>query len=250
MTMGDTGADFTFEISVPGQTTIGIKSGYSYVHAGNSGNYYKLFGYSSPADDAASGWTVYDANDVSITLNNGGDGMYYATLYLPFDVTISDADAYTLTLNGAKTGLTLTQVADGQLPAGTPVLLRGTNATATATINKGSAFGAIEKGSLTGTYNDLTVTAETDYFLGANEGVVGFYKWDGTTLKANRAYLPASVLTDNVKGFALAFDMADAINALNSQEATQGAIFNLAGQRVNKLQRGVNIVNGKKVLVK
>jgi hypothetical protein len=27
-------------------------------------------------------------------------------------------------------------------------------------------------------------------------------------------------------------------------------IFNLAGQKMSKLQRGVNIVNGKKVLVK
>lgn len=27
-------------------------------------------------------------------------------------------------------------------------------------------------------------------------------------------------------------------------------IFNVAGQRMNKLQRGINIVNGKKVLIK
>ena len=28
------------------------------------------------------------------------------------------------------------------------------------------------------------------------------------------------------------------------------AIYNLAGQRLNKMQKGINIVNGKKVLVK
>ena len=29
-----------------------------------------------------------------------------------------------------------------------------------------------------------------------------------------------------------------------------GVIYNLAGQRLNKLQRGVNIINGKKVIIK
>ena len=28
----------------------------------------------------------------------------------------------------------------------------------------------------------------------------------------------------------------------------EGAIFNLAGQRLQKMQKGINIVNGKKVL--
>ena len=33
-------------------------------------------------------------------------------------------------------------------------------------------------------------------------------------------------------------------------EATEGVIYNLAGQRLNSLQRGINIIGGKKVLVK
>lgn len=43
-------------------------------------------------------------------------------------------------------------------------------------------------------------------------------------------------------------DIADAINGLEAGEAA--LIYNLQGSRLQKLQRGINIVNGKKVLVK
>jgi hypothetical protein len=33
-------------------------------------------------------------------------------------------------------------------------------------------------------------------------------------------------------------------------EATEGVIYNLQGQRLNSLQRGINIIGGKKVLIK
>ena len=41
-----------------------------------------------------------------------------------------------------------------------------------------------------------------------------------------------------------------AISEINGAAAENGAIYNLAGQRVNKAQKGVFIVNGKKVIVK
>ena len=31
-------------------------------------------------------------------------------------------------------------------------------------------------------------------------------------------------------------------------EESEAAIYNLAGQRLNKIQKGINIVNGKKIL--
>ena len=41
------------------------------------------------------------------------------------------------------------------------------------------------------------------------------------------------------------------INEVEASETTQPvAIYNLAGQRLNKMQKGINIINGKKVLVK
>lgn len=55
-----------------------------------------------------------------------------------------------------------------------------------------------------------------------------------------------------VKEFVLNFgeDDADDINSLTpSLSEGEGAIYNLAGQRLSKMQRGINIVNGKKILV-
>ena len=42
----------------------------------------------------------------------------------------------------------------------------------------------------------------------------------------------------------------DRINELAANKAKAPAIYNLAGQRINALQKGLNIVGGKKVLVK
>ena len=47
----------------------------------------------------------------------------------------------------------------------------------------------------------------------------------------------------------LTTDDATSISELKSNESVN-VIFNLAGQRLNKMQRGINIVNGKKIVVK
>ena len=43
---------------------------------------------------------------------------------------------------------------------------------------------------------------------------------------------------------------AETITSIASRlgETGEGAIYNLAGQRMNKMQRGINIVGGRKVL--
>jgi hypothetical protein len=40
------------------------------------------------------------------------------------------------------------------------------------------------------------------------------------------------------------------INAIESADMLNGDIFNLQGQKVNRAQKGVYIVNGKKIVVK
>ena len=52
-----------------------------------------------------------------------------------------------------------------------------------------------------------------------------------------------------VKGFALS-DFVNGIKAVETQKAESNVIYNLAGQRISKMQKGIYIVNGKKVLVK
>ena len=45
-------------------------------------------------------------------------------------------------------------------------------------------------------------------------------------------------------------EVPESINELAANKAKAPAIYNLAGQRINALQKGLNIVGGKKVLVK
>ncbi len=212
--------------------------------AGTSGN---LTHWNGTAN-TASAWYIVPVESLSITLNDGGDGNYYATLCLPFEVTLDGCKAYTLTLNSAKTALTLSDAMTKVL-AGTPVLLKGTDASATANIAASAASGApVTNTALTGTYTDLSVNSG-DYFLGKDDSAVGFYHWDGTSLKANRAYLEGSKITAGVKGLLIDFSTPTAITELfQRQQATQ--IYDLGGRRVKATARGLYLVNGKKVIVK
>jgi myo-inositol-hexaphosphate 3-phosphohydrolase len=55
---------------------------------------------------------------------------------------------------------------------------------------------------------------------------------------------------DNWKLFYLGKDTPEAINEIAGEKNAVKAVFNLAGQQMNGLQKGLNIVDGKKVFVK
>ena len=81
---------------------------------------------------------------------------------------------------------------------------------------------------------------------------VGFYPLTDTNIKipAGKAYLNLSGST--VKAFTFVFDDdATGIEETLSNSPLKGEnIYNLAGQLIQKMQKGINIVNGKKVMVK
>ena len=161
----------------------------------------------------------------------------YATLY---DATTGynlngDVKANVAVLN--NTWLDLTEIAN--VPAGTPVVLKGTY------YNKIAAdLPAINiANDLQGT-NAETAADGTIYVLAKVDGKVGFYLATGT-IAAGKAYYQS---TSGVKAFYFNADDATGISDLNVNDNLNGAIFNLAGQRMGKMQKGINIINGKKVL--
>jgi len=248
----DAAQEYTFIPSSPGYAVMTVNGGqYEFLH--ESGwtdqgyDFNVVLGWGASA--GASQWTVEPVETLTVPLNGPVDGSYYATFCVPFDVTLDGATAYTLDLNATETALTMTEV-EGTVAAGTPVLLKGTSASATASISTPSSTAISTETALTGTYVAKAVAGGTDYFLGMANGKVGFYHWDGSTLSANRAYLEASKLNNSgVKGFALDFeDDATGINNVNANLNLDEAIYNLAGQRLSKMQKGINIINGKKIL--
>lgn len=88
--------------------------------------------------------------------------------------------------------------------------------------------------------------SEGDYIL--YEGV--FVPCSGGTLPDGKAFLPKSAITSGAKVISLVFGGGSTgINEIQKAE-TEGAIYNLSGMRVSKTQKGVYIMNGRKVIVK
>ena len=76
---------------------------------------------------------------------------------------------------------------------------------------------------------------------------VGFYLADKGTIAAGKAYI--ELPTTEVKAFLFEGEDATGIANVNDNvNDNQTSIYNIAGQRINKLQKGINIVGGKKVL--
>lgn len=249
------GVDFVFTVSTPGVVTIrnaasasGDRQGY--LHEGQDGSEVKGV-VNWQANSAESKWTVEAATEVSIPLNYDGSAYSYGTMYLPFGVTITGAKAYYLTVEGNIAHA----VEISEVPANTGVLLRaeGNVSSVTATI-KADASAEIEGNKLLGTNVGITSARATgEYILGQNEGQIGFYqRGSGYNIGANKAYLKLDAnLPAEVKGLRLDWDNATGIETVQvSGLKVNEVIYNLAGQRLSKVQSGVNIVNGKKLLVK
>ena len=171
----------------------------------------------------------------------GGAG--YSTMYNVYsDVTIpSGIEAFGGKINAAS--ITLLP-ADGKIKAGEPVVLEGAAGLYNFMPTTGTE--AIADNELLG--SDGTVKGENIYALAKPEGEnVGFYRVDNTvTIPEGRVYFVKSA---GVKGYT--FDNEDgatAIEMVNGQSSMVNEIYNLAGQRINKMQKGINIINGKKVL--
>lgn len=101
-----------------------------------------------------------------------------------------------------------------------------------------------------GVLEDTNITS--GYVLNSVDGDVSFYAADatnGTTVGANKAYLPA---TSSAKSLKITFDgETTGINEIGAVKASKSeAIFNLSGQRIAQPAKGLYIMNGKKVIVK
>ena len=109
-------------------------------------------------------------------------------------------------------------------------------------------------GLLTGVLESGTKVPAGSYILANRDGQIGFYRVAESadfTATVNKCYL--TLPAESAARFeALFFDgTATAIEGVQDTQAKQNSgIYNMAGQRLSKLQKGLNIVNGKVVLVK
>ena len=172
------------------------------------------------------------------------------TLCLPFAATVPDGvTAYTLSYTSGDNATAMP--VDATIPANKPVLLL--NGSGEKTFSGSSvaidADASNISGTMTGVFQESYVPQDS-YVLQDGDSGIGFYKVEAEntiTIKPFRAYLSAAAAGG--KDF-LSYDfLTTGIEGVNSRMDNE-PIFNLAGQRLSKLQKGVNIVNGKKFIVR
>ncbi len=220
---------------------------YSYYHASKDKGY-KIVGWENSAN--ASQWSIEDVTSIDVTLRDGGDGYYYTTAYFDFPVSYNGASngegLFVLTgeSNGKATAQKVTSV-----PAKQGFLIRiaaenVTDSKVTLTI-PASADALTGTNILTGTCLATTKPDGNVYVFSKVEDDLGFFPYTGTDIPANRAYIVES--DGNVRSFILSFEDTTGINGV-STSMPAGTIFDMQGRRVNKAEKGLYIVNGKKVL--
>ena len=172
-----------------------------------------------------------------VTVSDAG----YATFVAPCDVdfTGSEAAAKAATFDGEYV-----QLADvTTVPAGTAVIVKAEEGTYTVPATTDADLGTANE--LIAATADVTADG-TQYILAKQGETAGFAKAKAnTTIAAGKGYL---VITGNaVKGF-YGFGDDDATGIENLNDNLNDVIYNVAGQRLSKMQKGINIVGSKKVL--
>lgn len=174
-------------------------------------------------------------------------------------VNVSD---YTITLNFTNEGAI--ETAWGEYYGGVPYLLKWDDDT--DIVNPEFANVIIESDLSNMTYgNAIGVTFKGTYaplsFIGENKSIlfVGaenklYWPLAGAKIGAMRGYFEidgteAEIAEASAKQFILNFGDEDATSIETISTSVESeSIYNLAGQKMSKMQKGINIVNGKKIL--
>lgn len=183
------------------------------------------------------------------TLNASGYATYCSQY--PLDFSEAETNGYTawqITAIASDGTITFGKIT-GAVKGGTGLLLKGT-AGGTVTLSSADSNTTLSDNLLIGTLAPTYI--ETP---GAVYGLSGStFKKNSVagTIGANKAYIDANDIPSEAKSFRFVFeDDATGITEIHevSREDVE-QIFNLNGQRLPHMQKGINIVNGKKVLIK
>ena len=216
-------------------------------------------------NDENAAWTFEAVDKLPVTITSAG----YATFYCPVAVTLpDDLNLKAYAVSETTDAKAMMNEIDGVIPSKTGVILKGAPKTYYLTIGgEATAVANILDGSVASEY-----VGTQSYVLSNQEGGVGFYKATmnfsvdeetgkitkpeegvtGTHFLNNgfKAYLPKPE-GSNSRFFVFDFGGTETgiveiengnVNAENS------VVYDLAGRRVQKAQKGLYIVNGKKVV--
>ena len=206
----------------------------------------------TPVTTAAAHPTKINAGTVGAT----GYSTFASTLY-PLDLsTIDGAEAYYAETVDTENKKVVFESTTASVPAGEGLLLKGTAGTA-VTINIADAGTAISGNKLVGCITETADVSGADKYVLVNNAGTAEFQNLGTspaTIPAGKAYLNAG--GSSAKSLKIVFDDetlgindASMLNG-NAEGMNDKQIFNLSGQRIAAPQKGINIIGGRKVVVK
>ncbi len=258
------GTAFTQDLSQEGHPTFGSKAvtGDKWFNTSENDVYYNYEGgsyqvYQLNLDETKLIYAVpahVTAKNISVTRNiPAGE---WIGLCLPFNYDIpSGWDVRELTgVSGSGENASMKFSSATSIVAGKPYIVKPSKIVETITAtdkaivteSTNTTSGGV---TMVGNLNQTTIPQNSFYINTSSE--LKKLTAASATLKGFRAYFTV----DGVSGVkALSFDFDDDATGINeelrmkNEEST--SIFNLAGQRLSKTQKGINIVNGKKVMVK
>ena len=203
---------------------------------------------------AADSWTIEKVTELPVTLNYAGEGLgAYGTLWSPVALNIPAGIKAFYGSVSEDYALVLTEVEDGVIPAEAGVVLWDESATTTYVKNLGINADATVEAPETNKFEGWVFTRVNEnkgyyYSLGKMNDHMAFYKYTGANLSGFRA----RIARQNAQGIqSLSFRFA---NPTSIEEVISGfqnnAVYDLNGRRVTTPEKGIYIVNGKKVIIK
>ena len=189
---------------------------------------------------------IWEQSAITETLTTSASG--YATYSADYAVNYSELGLTTYTLTVDETNKTVTAKAfTGVVPAGGAVLVKGTTNT-TYTLTPATTEG--DATFVTDLQTGATTADGTQYGFTSKFGTPAFAQVvSGQDIPAKKGYIVLS--GTSAAKYSICFDdEATGIHTIEAASAANGAMYNLAGQRVDKAYKGIVIVNGKKYLNK
>ena len=213
----------------------------------NAGTYDITFYFNPTTPYATNIYVACAVTAIPTTVTKTISAAGYATYYSPYALDFTSAtglEAYIANIDGSNK-VSFTKV--DNVPANTGVLLKGAAGDYNISTVASSATD-VSSNAFIGVPTDTKVAAGIFVLMNGAQGV-GFYKTTKEfTVGANTAYLPATAAP--TRSF-IGFDATEttAIENVNVN-MNVNEIYDLQGRRVVAPQKGLYIINGKKVVLK
>lgn len=160
-----------------------------------------------------------------------------------WDFSEADVEAFAVTESTEEGHVHLTPITEA--PAGEAIVVKaaeGAYVVPTASATPAAVAGNLLKPALA----DITADGSQYILADGSEGVAFYQATTGSTIAAGKGYLEFT--GSGVKAFTFDDDNATGINDLDANANLNEPIYNIAGQRMTKMQRGINIIGNKKIL--